>query len=147
MPAVKQMLKFLYHQERTRVVSKARIYENFFQSESVQRFCDAVGIEPATQEGARHRCPFLLNILESCEVVRQSQFDVTVRRLAVAADLMIPEGGDPAEGDRLLRALTDDWGNRPSALPQADQDALRQLFGDSFLTDRYHLNELIEISS
>jgi hypothetical protein len=60
---------------------------------------------------------------------------------------MIPEGGNPAEGERLLRGLMGDWGNSPSALPQADQDALRELFGDSFLTDRYHLNELIEIPS
>ena len=58
MPAVRQMLQFLYQTERTRVVQKTRIYENFFQTEPVQVFCDAMGIksQPTRQRAEDAPC-------------------------------------------------------------------------------------------
>lgn len=147
MPAVKQMLKFLYHQERTNVVSKARVYENFFQSEPVQNFCDAMGIDPATHEAAKRRCPFLLNVLESCGIVSQGQFDVTVNRLALSPDLLVPEGVDPTAAEAVLQIVIDEWGSGISSLDEQDQKNLRNLFGAQFLTDRYYLSQVIGIPS
>lgn len=64
MPAVAQMLEFLGQFPEDRV-AKNDIYEGFFSFGPVVEFCNQVGIEPQTDESARHRCPFLLNILES----------------------------------------------------------------------------------
>ncbi len=83
MPAVQQMLQLLYYQERTRVVRKTRIYETFFTTRPVVDFCDSVGIEPQTLESAKHRCPFLINILESCDIVEQGTYDIEVKKLAL----------------------------------------------------------------
>lgn len=145
MPAVKQMLKYLYTRQCVAVVKKAFIYENFFQFEPVQNFCDAMGIEPATSESAKHRCPFLLNILECCGILEQGQFDVTIKRLAVDTDILVAEGEDRAAGEKILPVLIAEWGSGSSSLPEQDQKNLRELFGETFLTARYHLEQILRI--
>jgi hypothetical protein len=144
MPAVKQMLKLLYHKERSASVSKAQIYADFFDFEPVRMFCDEMGIEPGTLESARHRCPFLLNMLESCGLATQSAASIHVSTLALAPDLLVPEGADIAAGKKMLPQILAEWGN-VSTLSEADQKGLRQLFGDAFLTDAYPLKAILEI--
>lgn len=78
MPAVGQMLDYLGQFPDDRV-SKDEIYRGFFAFPHVIAFCDSVGIDPQTEESARHRCPFLLNILESLGKVDQERSHV-VRR-------------------------------------------------------------------
>lgn len=78
MPAVDQMMQLLRTRKPGMPVPKNKVYEEFFRFPPVLDFCNAVGIPPATEEGARHRCPFLLNILESCGLIKQSLTDVTV---------------------------------------------------------------------
>ncbi|MBI1913299.1 MAG: hypothetical protein HYS12_00860 [Planctomycetes bacterium] len=77
MPAVRQMRLFLRRQPRA-AVSKNTVYAKFFQQPEVVRFSQKHGIPPATQEGARHRCPFLLNVLDACGIIRQTQTTVTL---------------------------------------------------------------------
>lgn len=85
MPAADQMLRFLRGISKPGIpVPKNQIYEEFFRFQPVLDFCNAVGISPATEEGARHRCPFLLNILESCGLLRQSPTEVTLSPGAAA---------------------------------------------------------------
>ncbi len=78
MPAVSQMSEFLGSFPDRRI-AKNDIYEGFFDFGSVKDFCDEMGIEPGTEEAARHRCPFLLNILESLGRIDQEASHV-VRR-------------------------------------------------------------------
>jgi hypothetical protein len=75
MPAVRQMRTFLRQQIRQRV-PKNFIYEDFFGHPQVIRYCQRQGIPPATQSGAEHRCPFLLNVLEACGIFRQTQAEL-----------------------------------------------------------------------
>jgi HKD family nuclease len=144
MPAVRQMLKLLYHKERTARVAKARIYEDFFDFEPVRMFCDEMGIEPGTLESARHRCPFLLNIIESCGLATQSAANIHINTLALAPDLLLPEGAGIGLGQKILPQILADWG-KESILPASDQKMLRQLFGEAFLTNDYHLKTVLEI--
>jgi PLD-like domain len=145
-PAVTQLLQLLYHQERARVVSKARVYETYFDSAPVRAFCDEMGIEPATHEGSRHRCPFLINLLDACAVVTQSQSYVTVEKLALAPVLLIREHGDYDRVAELrFAAITSAWPNKSPRLSADDLVELRELFGDDFLTERYYLRELVKI--
>lgn len=78
MPAAEQMLAFLKAASTTQV-RKADIYSGFFEFGSVIDFCDQVGIEPQTTESARHRCPFLINLLDSCDLVDQTTQHVTLK--------------------------------------------------------------------
>lgn len=78
MPAAGQMLGFLRAATSTEV-QKTDVYGNFFHYQPVLDFCDAVGIEPGTEESAKHRCPFLINLLDSCGIVDQSPKLVSLR--------------------------------------------------------------------
>lgn len=78
MPAVAQMLDYLGQFPEDRV-AKNDVYRGFFSFEPVVEFCNEVGIEPGTEESARHRCPFLLNILESLGKLDQEKTHV-IRR-------------------------------------------------------------------
>jgi len=146
MPAVKQMLALLYHQERSASVAKSRIYDTFFDSNAVKLFCDEIGIEPGTVESAKHRCPFLLNLLESSGIIAQNTFNVLVGTLALSPDIVIPPGGEFKEGAKLLPTLIAEWG-KPSTLPAGTQMSLRNLFGPSFLTDDYYLKTVMQVPS
>jgi HKD family nuclease len=75
MPAVRQMQQFVAQFEDDRIL-KNDVYQGFFAFEPVVEFCNEVGIDPATEESARHRCPFLLNILESLGQIDQDTNDV-----------------------------------------------------------------------
>lgn len=145
MPAVKQMLQLIYYQERTRTVQKARIYETFFDFDPVKRFCDAMGIEPGTLEAARHRCPLLLNILDSCGVVSQDTSSIHVEKLAISAPLLIAEGEDESAGARRYEAIVKGWASGKFTISEDDANGLRDLFGERFLTPRYYLRELMQI--
>lgn len=79
MPAIAQMKNFLVSVANDGKVSKAQIYKEFFGYPEVLEFCDLVGIDPASEEGAKHRCPFLLNVLESIGFIEQGRFDVTLK--------------------------------------------------------------------
>ena len=78
MPAVVQMQQFIASFE-ARTISKNALYEGFFEFEPVVEFCNEVGIDPQTEESARHRCPFLLNILESLGQIEQGPRDILRR--------------------------------------------------------------------
>ena len=79
MPAVAQMRSFLVSAARNGVVSKAHVYKEFFKYPEVLDFCDLVGIDPASEEGAKHRCPFILNILESTGYIEQGRSSVELK--------------------------------------------------------------------
>ncbi len=138
------MLKLLYHKERTADIQKALIYEDFFDFEPVRMFCDEMGIEPGSLESAKHRCPFLLNITESCGLATQSPASIHVSTLALSADMLISEGGDISIGQEILPQVLAEWG-KESTLPAPDKKLLRELFGEDFLTPDYHLKTVLEI--
>lgn len=78
MPAVQQLIDFLSQFPDDRI-AKDEVYRGFFESPNVIAFCDEVGIDPQTEESARHRCPFLLNILESLARIDQERTHI-IRR-------------------------------------------------------------------
>lgn len=145
MPAVTQMMQYLFHVERARVVTKSNIYENFFQSKAVVAFCNEMGIEPATHESAKHRCPFLLNILESCGVLNQTATSITIEKLVLGPALLGAEIEVPADAPHLLTQIVSGWPSSDGSLADTELSALRSLFGESFFTDNYYLKQFLEV--
>jgi superfamily II DNA or RNA helicase/DNA modification methylase len=90
MHAVQQMLAFLYHVCRAIEIPRGQIYAEFFQAPFVKQFCDQEGIEEATFEASKRRCPFLLNILDACGLVRAERSSITVLKLALLPALVRP---------------------------------------------------------
>jgi hypothetical protein len=138
MHAVRQMLAFLYQVSRQPVVARQFIYDNFFQAPFVRQFLEREGIEEATQEAARHRCPFLLNLLSALGVIETERQNIKIKSLILVPDLVRPYQREPEETslDR-LRAIHAAWPSNSDALPPNDLSIVRELFGAEFLTVRY----------
>lgn len=143
MPAVGQMMQFLYHVARRPTVSKDYIYRNFFNTPFVQRFCEQEGIEKATLEAARRRCPFLLNVLAACRVLRSERSAVHIDRLLLTPSLVQAHPReDPAMIMLRFREVVNAWPSREEMLSAEDLSILRELFGPQFLTSAYAWSEM-----
>lgn len=143
MPSVRQMLAFLYQVARQKTVSRAFIYENFFQAPFVQRFMEQEGIEEATLEASRRRCPFLLNLLDSLGVIKAERGEISIRQFVVMPDLVRAHAGEEESlsRGRSIRIRTA-WPNRPHVLSTEDLSIARELFGADFFTSNYPFAEL-----
>jgi superfamily II DNA or RNA helicase len=143
MPAVEQMMRFLYQVARQRAVAKDYIYSNFFETPFVQRFCEQEGIEPASLEASRRRCPFLLNVLAACRVLRSERSVVHVDKLVLIPTLVQQHPReDRAAIMQRFRGVIGAWPIRAEMLEDEDLSILRELFGPEFLTDRYVWSDL-----
>lgn len=147
MPAAKQMLQYLYFEYRAASIQKTDIYDGFFDFQPVLDFCDEMGIEPATEEAARHRCPFLLNILESCGVLTQTARTINLQRLALSGDLIAADASSVTKDIAMIRTVVGEWNTHAPSLEPAEKASLRELFGTTFLTDAYHINDVFEIGT
>ena len=144
MHAVQQMLKFLYHICRCKKVSRTEIYNQFFQAPFVQQYCDQEGIDEATPEAAKRRCPFLLNILDACGIIQADRSEIVVQKLALSPSLFQSYDGEETEiSDNRLEAVATAWPTSVSQLGDEDISIVRELFGPEFLTDSYYLQDLI----
>lgn len=143
MNAVKQMLMFLYYVCRSRTVDRSVIYEQFFQAPFVRRFCEQEGIQEATIEASKRRCPFLLNILDACGIIEARRSEVEIKRLLLTPDLVkaVTSEADSVGSDRLKRVQAA-WPARADMVEANDLSILRELFGAHFLTSEFHLSEL-----
>lgn len=143
MHAVQQMLAFLYHIVRAKTAEKNTVYSQFFQSPFVKRFCEQEGIEEATLEAAKRRCPFLLNILAACGVVALERSRVTILRLLLMPCLIRANSReDEAKVNLRLAAVENAWPTDAEKVQAEDLSILRELFGATFLTPQYHLTPL-----
>lgn len=140
-PAASQMLNYLYRIERKKLISKSSIYQDFFNSLLVKRYCEQHGIVGATEEGARHRCPFLLNILESIGILEQSASEVKLKKFFVSKQTVQFE--DESEDTALIRVnnIRNFLAGDVKALSSYDESLLKENFGSSFLTDKFYLKQ------
>jgi Helicase conserved C-terminal domain/Homing endonuclease associated repeat len=141
MPAVQQMLLYFYQITRVRTVERATVYRQFFATPFVKQFCDQEGIEEATQTGAEHRCPFLINVLDSCGFISQTSNEITVEKLLITGATVRAQGDTLEEAQARAERL---WNHlkHGAALPDRDAGLLRELFGRDFLTASYYLKDV-----
>jgi hypothetical protein len=144
MHAVQQMLAFLYHVCREPSVERDFIYANFFQAPFVKQFMDQEGIEEATIEASKRRCPFLLNLLNAVAILELERKSVKVNSLLLVPPLVRPYAREEEEASvQRLKRLEAAWPDREELLPPDDLSVLRELFGPDFLTERYPLKTAI----
>ena len=138
MHAVQQMLLFLYQNCQNGPTSRTFIYENFFQSPPVLQFTEREGIEPATLEASRRRCPFLLNLLAAAGVILQDTNDVTLQQFVLFPQIVrAPTDLSDDQSTTRLRLIRQAWPNNLGVMPSEDLSICRELFGASFLTDQF----------
>ena len=134
MDAISLLLKYLYTIERNSVIQKSKIYEGFFNCPFVLRYCEVRGINPPTNEGAKHRIPFLFNILESLNIIEQKRSEITIKHFVPTYDLIKFEEKEDREvvNERINKLLT-------NTLNEVDLSRLRENFGANFGTPDYFL--------
>jgi superfamily II DNA or RNA helicase len=136
MHAVGLMLNYLYRVERKKSITKRSIYDGFFKASFVATYCDQNGIETATVSGAEHRCPFLLNILESLGIIEQETSSIELQQFILSKQTiqLNPKETEKEIFDRI--ALIE---KSPAKLSAEDTSLLKEAFGKDFLTKNYFL--------
>lgn len=81
MDAVKQMLQFLYFDNRKDKITKSDCYSLFFESYRAIRYCEVNGIEIPSEEASKHRIPFIISILEIMGVVDTTRSEIELRKI------------------------------------------------------------------
>lgn len=137
MHAVSLMLNYLYRFERKAIITKKSIYEGFFKASLVASYCDQNGIETATQSGAEHRCPFLLNMLESLGIIKQDTSSIEILEFVLTKETikLKPEDTEKDIFERISKIIS-----TPNTLSQEDESLLKEAFGKDFLTQQYFIN-------
>ncbi len=144
MAAVQQMLAFLYQVCRKTSVEKKFIYERFFQAPFVRQFLDQEGIEEASEEASRHRCPYLLNLVDALGIIDQDRKSVTVNSLILVPNLVRSHGREAEEvAVKRLAAIEAAWPDKANALSPEDLSIVRELYGGNFLTAAYPIKKAI----
>lgn len=135
MDAISLLLRYLYSIERTAIVRKSKVYEEFFRCPFVLRYCEVRGINPPTNEAAKHRIPFLFNILETLGIIEQRRSDVTVKFFIPTYDLIKFEDKENRDivNTRINALLA-------NSLNEDDMSRLRESFGAEFGTLKYYLH-------
>jgi superfamily II DNA or RNA helicase len=143
MNAVQQMLTYLYQIVRRSSVEKQRIYSEFFQAPFVKQYCDREGIEEATEEAAKRRCPFLLNILDALGIIKVERSNVIIKKLFLFPSLVKSfDREDDILAASRIKALVEAWKTHEDRLEANDLSILRECFGADFLTEKYFLDIL-----
>lgn len=140
--AVSQMLNYLYRIERKKTISKAAVYSSFFKAPFVKMYCDQSGIDIATDEGARHRCPFLLNLLDSIGIVNQTRSEVVLEKFLVCKQTMElrpkeSEGIIADRGKKVFAFLS----GKLTIIEAEEESLLKETFGATFLTGKFYLDK------
>jgi len=138
--AVKQMLEYLYCDARCVTIQKNSVYLNFFKSPAVLKYCEQNGIEPSTDEAAKHRIPFLFNLLEATGIISQSYSEINVKILLLTDYLIyMPKDTIELVEKRKLNII-----KHPDKLSNIEIEYLKERFGNEFMTSQYPIN-IIEI--
>lgn len=140
--AVSQMLNYLYRVERKKTIPKESIYSGFFNAPFVKMYCDQNGIDIATEEGAKHRCPFLLNMLEATGILTQERSKVTIEKFLVCKQIMkiLPDDSDGTISNRIAN-IVQFLKKEKGKLDPIEESMLKETFGKSFLTGQFYLDK------
>lgn len=140
--AVSQMLNYLYRIERNKTISRNTIYEGFFKAPFVSMYCEQNGINIASDEGSKHRCPFLLNVLHSIGILEQDRSSIFINEFLVSKETMELETNEGEENINHRIILIKKYiNNEITKLPSEEESKLKETFGKNFLTKQYFIKK------
>lgn len=134
MDAISLLLRYLYTIVKSSTIQKSTIYEDFFNCPFVSRYCEVKGIEVPTNEGAKHRIPFLFNILETLGIIEQGRSEITVKYFYPTYDLIKLEENEESAivAERVSNLLS-------GTLDENELSLLRENLGADFGSKEYYL--------
>lgn len=136
MDAVQHMTKYLFHATQNRkTLQRSDIYSNYFNTPFVRQYFEMNGIEQGSEEGAKRRLPFLLNILEAFGVI--SSIGASNIQLNVLPKMEWLFGEENETQWRNLRAVEEYYTMGCICADVEVLVELKTLFGEHFLTPDY----------
>jgi len=141
MDAVQHMLKYLFHENKNvKRFTRKDIYASYFNTPFIKRYFEMNGIEQDSEEGAKRRLPFILNILEALSIVSfVDRSTIEIIKLPVYPFLFGDEDSCIEENLEAVKAYYEN----PQIKINADTSAdLKRLFGKEFLTDSYFIKSI-----
>lgn len=135
MDAVQHMLKYLFHSNKNKkIFLRAEIYSTYFDTPFIKEYFDMNGIDQNSEEGAKRRLPFILNILEAFDIIEfNDRSKITIKTLPFYKFLF----NDSLETLEAVKAFYSS--NNIDDIPNNILTDLKILFGQDFLTDKYFL--------
>lgn len=165
MDAVNMLLKYLYSIQRKVSITKAEIYEDFFEAPFVKSYLERHGLENPTESVIVRRIPFLFNILESLGIINQGRSNIEVLSFVPAKEVLKLNSreNDDEVYNRILRII--DFSKAISSskielgtsivaetnpvynsdklqsqyFSEEEISLLKETFGKDFLTENYYL--------
>lgn len=166
MDAVNMLLKYLYSIQRKVSITKAEIYEDFFEAPFVKSYLERHGLENPTESVIVRRIPFLFNILESLGIISQGRSNIEVLSFVPAKEVvkLNSKENDDEVYNRILRII--DFSKSISKsktelgasmvaetnpvynadkiqgqyFSEEEISLLKETFGKDFLTENYYLH-------
>lgn len=133
MDAIVLFMKYLYSIKRKTVLKKADIYAEFFKIPFVERYCEIHGINPPTDEGAKHRIPFLVNILECLGIVNQNRSDIFINYFVPTIGLMKL---NEKEDENITIERINKF--KKQCLSDEEISMFKEIYGKDFYTDNFN---------
>lgn len=142
MPAVSQMLNHIYRYIQKNRCTKREIYLSFFKTPQMQLYCDRLGIEPATDSAAEHRCPFLLNLLEVLDIINQTRTEINIKKFIITQATFKTDNINNDNDIIILMNKTKAYfdSNNTSYFTDEEKCELKETFGKDFLTKDFVWN-------
>lgn len=136
MDAVKHMLIYLFNENKNKIhFIKNEVYSNYFEAPYIKSYFEMNGIETPTDEGAKRRIPFILNILDAFGIITINRSDFDLCHLPYIDCIFESDSFSATENIAVTKAYF-----KTGSLPQITQlTELKLKFGAAFLTDQYLL--------
>lgn len=135
MDAVPQALSYCYQDCRAAEVTKAAFYKNMFETERVVHYCEMNGIEIPSEEGRKHRAPFIVSILETLSAVETTRSSVVIKKLLLTKSLF--ESDVDMTYSKLSSAIIS---KNTAGLSEDEIEKCKEIFGPDIFTDKYHIS-------
>jgi hypothetical protein len=145
MDALNLFLKYLYKSYEKIEFSKNEIYSDFFEAPFVKSYLDRKGIEKPSEEAAKRRIPFLINLLEAIGIIQQKRSVITLLGFYPNIHLFksIIENSDiELNPDEITNKVNEFFNTGNYSFEPIEETILKEEFGRKFLTQNYYLEKI-----
>lgn len=144
MDALALFLKYLYKNHEKTAFTKNEIFNDFFEAPFVKSYLDRNGIDKPTEEGAKHRVPFLLNLLESLGIIKQGRSEIELLGFYPNHRLFdfVKDENSNSISEQITDKVKKYFNAEEDEITDLEKSLLKEEFGKYFLTKDYYIKKI-----
>lgn len=143
MDAISLLLNFVYKKVQEKSISKTYLYHHFFEDKDVINYHRKNGLKiPPSMDGRRRRVPFLLNLLESIDVLDQNSTEIEIKKFIVYDRTMNLKRSDTSERINERITAIEGFINEGHEIPEDIASELKNYYGEDFPENSNFFNKL-----